>query len=73
MNVKYLDTDAKDIYNNGWSPHIRKMEGTSDFELNCKKRYPITSGNIDGTLTTANNEDFDSSATTYDAQVEWGY
>ncbi len=27
MNVEFLDTNAKDIYNNGWSPRVRKTEG----------------------------------------------
>jgi hypothetical protein len=73
MNVQFLDDNAKDIYNNGWSPRIRKTEGDSTFELTYKKRYPITGGNIDGALTTANGEGFDSTTTTYDAQIEWGY
>lgn len=79
MNVQFLDTDTKDIYNNGWSPRIRKMEGASKFELTYKKRYPISDepggnieDNIDAALTTAKNEGFDST-TTYDAQVELGY
>jgi hypothetical protein len=73
MNVQFLDTNAKDIYNAGWSPRIRKTEDEDDFELTYKKRYPISNGNIDATLTTANNEGFDSTTTTYDAQIEWGY
>jgi hypothetical protein len=73
MNVQFLDTDAKDIYNNGWSPRIRKTEGEDDFELTYKRRLPITNGDIDGTLTTANQQGFDSGDTGYEAQVEWGY
>ncbi|KAK3389665.1 hypothetical protein B0H63DRAFT_464138 [Podospora didyma] len=74
MNLQFLDTSAKDIYNNGWSPRIRKTEGESGFELTYKKRYPVTPfGAIDATLATANGEGFDSTATTYDAQIEWGY
>lgn len=73
MNVQFLDTNAKDIYNAGWSPRIRKTENENDFELTYKKRYSVSNGNIDGALTTANNEGFDSTTTTYDAQIEWGY
>jgi hypothetical protein len=73
MNVQFLDTDAKDIYNHGWSPRLRKMEGGNDFELTYKKRYTINNGDIDAALATANGEGFDSTATTYDAQIEWGY
>ncbi|KAF2464383.1 uncharacterized protein BDR25DRAFT_381170 [Lindgomyces ingoldianus] len=73
MNVQFLDTNAKDIYNAGWSPRIRKMEGGSNFELTYKKRYTVTNDNINAALTTANGEGFDSTTTTYDAQIEWGY
>ncbi|SDX54952.1 hypothetical protein [Paenibacillus sp. CF384] len=73
MNVAFLDTSAKDIYNNGWSPRIRKTEGESDFELSYKKRYAITNNNINAALTQANNEGFNSGDSNYEAQVEWGY
>jgi hypothetical protein len=73
MNVQFLDTPDKEIYNNGWSLRIRKTEDEDDFELTYKKRYPVTNGNIDAALTTANNEGFDASDTNYEAQIEWGY
>jgi hypothetical protein len=81
MNVQFLDTNTKDIFDYGWSLRIRKMEDDDDdkFELTYKKRYPIVDGpdgnieaNIDAVLTTAKNEGFDST-TTYKAQVEVGY
>lgn len=73
MNVQYLDTNSETIYNNQWSPRIRKMEGASDFELNYKIRYPISGNDINGALTLANSQGFDATTTTYDAQIEWGY
>ena len=73
MNVQFLDTDDKEIYSNAWSPRIRKAEGESGFELTYKKRYPITGGDIDGALGTANADGFDAGDTGYEAQVEWGY
>lgn len=73
MNVQFMDTPDKDIYNNGWIARVRKMEGDKDFELTYKKRYPIAGGDIDAALTQANLEGFDSSDTNYEAQVEWGY
>ena len=73
MNVQFLDTSTEEIYNTGWSPRLRKIEGVADFEATYKKRYAITGGDIDAALTTANNEGFDSDTTKYDAQIEWGY
>ncbi|MDD9271234.1 hypothetical protein ACFPES_29790 [Paenibacillus sp. GCM10023248] len=73
MNVQFLDTNAKDIYNNGWSPRIRKTEGEDNFELSYKKRYSITGNDINSALTLANQEGFDSGDTGYEAQIEWGY
>lgn len=73
MNVAFLDTNAKDIYNNGWSPRIRKTEGESDFELSYKKRYAISNNDINAALTQAYNDGFNSGDTSYEAQVEWGY
>lgn len=72
MNVQFLDDDEQ-IYDEGWSPRIRKTEGEDDFELTYKKRYPITGGDINAALTTANTEGFDAGDTGYEAQVEWGY
>ncbi|OXM85366.1 hypothetical protein CF651_16895 [Paenibacillus rigui] len=73
MNVEFMDTSAQDIYTNGWSPRIRKMEGENDFDLTYKKRYPIANGDINAALTLANQQGFSSSDTNYAAQVEWGY
>ncbi|SEF72939.1 hypothetical protein [Paenibacillus sp. UNC499MF] len=73
MNVAFLDTNAKDIYTNGWSTRIRKSEDESKFELTYKKRYPITNNDINAALTKANQDGFDSGDTNYEAQVEWGY
>ncbi|MDQ0878368.1 hypothetical protein QFZ77_007027 [Paenibacillus sp. V4I3] len=73
MNVQFLDTNAEDIYNNGWSPRIHKTEGENDFELTYKKRYAVIGNDINGALTLANQQGFDSNDTGYEAQVEWGY
>jgi hypothetical protein len=73
MNVQFLDDNSKDIYNAGWSPRVRKTEGESDFELTYKKRYPVVNGDINGALSTANADGFNSGTSAYDAQIEWGY
>ncbi|MFZ6746123.1 hypothetical protein ACO0LC_23090 [Undibacterium sp. JH2W] len=73
MNVLFMDTNARDIYNNTWIARIRKTEGESDFELTYKKRYAIDNGNITEALYKANAEGFDSTEKNYEAQIEWGY
>lgn len=73
MNVQFLDDDAETLYNAGWSPRIRNMEGQSDYDLTYKKRYAVTGNDIDGALTKANSEGFDVNTSKYEAQIEWGY
>ncbi|RAK86382.1 hypothetical protein BO79DRAFT_153951 [Aspergillus costaricaensis CBS 115574] len=73
LNVQFLDTCSKEIYTAGWSIRIRKAEGDDKFELNYKRRYAITGGDIDTALTIANNDGFNTGTTNYEAQVEWGY
>ena len=73
MNLQFLDTNCKDIYRNGWSPRIRKMEGETAIELTYKRRYSIAEGNIEAALTAANADGFDSTTTTFKSQVDWGY
>lgn len=73
LNIQFLDTNDKILYNNGWSPRIRKEQGQADFELTYKRRYKIANANIDEALTAANKHGFNSTTTTYKAQVDWGY
>ncbi|MCH8622044.1 hypothetical protein [Undibacterium sp. TS12] len=73
MNVLFMDTNARDIYNNTWIARLRKTEGESNFELTYKKRYPIDNGNISEALYKASADGFDSSEKNYEAQIEWGY
>ncbi|KAL5351767.1 hypothetical protein ACLOAV_003628 [Pseudogymnoascus australis] len=73
MNVQFLDTNFKDIYNSGWSPRIRKLQGNASLELTYKRRYKIANGDIGGALTIATEDGFHLANTTYKAQVDWGY
>lgn len=74
IGVLFLDNDAKEIYNAGWSPRIRKTEGKDEFELTYKKRYPITGAAILAALAKAAEDGFEASNNNkYEAQVEWGY
>lgn len=73
MNVQFLDDEEQTIYSTGWSPRIRKKEGESDYDLTYKKRYAVSGDDIDGALTLANSEGFDTDTSKYEAQIEWGY
>ncbi|MFC0040783.1 hypothetical protein [Actinomadura rayongensis] len=68
----YYDTNPLELNGEGWDVRLRHKSGKS-FEETYKKRWPITGGDINGALTTANNDGFDSSDTNYDCEVDWGY
>ncbi|MFC9588440.1 hypothetical protein ACFTUC_01275 [Streptomyces sp. NPDC056944] len=71
-SYSYYDTDALALDAQGWSVRLRHKGGSS-FEETYKKRFPVTNGDIDAALTTANAAGFDSGDTNYDAEVDWGY
>lgn len=71
-SYSYYDTDALALDAQGWSVRLRHKSGSS-FEETYKKRFPVTNGDIDAALTTANAAGFDSTDTNYDAEVDWGY
>jgi hypothetical protein len=73
MKVQFLDTDCKAIYEEGWSPRIRKVQNKADLGLTYKKRYTIVDGDVDTALATASKDGFDSTTDIYEAQVDWGY
>lgn len=73
MNLQFLDTSKKDMYKHGWSARIRKVQGDADCQLTYKKRYKVAKDDIDAALVAASKDGFDSSATTYKAEVDWGY
>ncbi|MBV2356785.1 hypothetical protein KUM39_20805 [Streptomyces sp. J2-1] len=68
----YFDTGALDLNGQGWDARLRHKSGSS-FEETYKMRFPVSNGDINGALTTANAAGFDSSDTNYDAEVDWGY
>ncbi|MEU7122142.1 hypothetical protein [Streptomyces zaomyceticus] len=71
-SYSYYDTDALALDAEGWSVRLRHKDGSS-FEETYKKRFPVTGGDIDAALTTANAAGFDSGDTNYEAEVDWGY
>lgn len=72
LSYEYFDTETKKLSGEGWSVRLRHEAGQS-LDLNYKKRFPVTNGDVDAALTTANQAGFDSSDTNYDAQVDWTY
>lgn len=71
-SYEYFDTSSRALKGQGWSVRLRHKSG-KDLELNYKKRFDVSGGNVDAALDTANQAGFDSSDTNYDAQVDWGY
>ncbi|MEV7277194.1 hypothetical protein [Streptomyces sp. NPDC093111] len=71
-SYSYYDTTALGLDAEGWSVRLRHKDGSS-FEETYKKRFPVTGGDIDAALNTANAAGFDSSDTNYKAEVDWGY
>jgi hypothetical protein len=71
-SYEYFDTGSRALAGQGWSVRLRHKTG-KDLELDYKKRFDVTNGDVNAALTTANAAGFDSSDTNYDAQVDWGY
>ncbi|HDR6297441.1 hypothetical protein QCI44_19630 [Bacillus cereus group sp. RP37] len=73
IQVQFLDTENKNLSNEGWFARIRKKEFSKDFELTYKKRYPIQNGVIQDALEVAKKDGFDSKTDNYEAEVDWGF
>ncbi|SFC69742.1 hypothetical protein SAMN04488168_10819 [Bacillus sp. 491mf] len=73
INVQFLDTNEKDLYDAGWTARIRKKESEQDFELTYKKRYPIQNDDIQEALVLAKKVGFDQKSNNYEAQIDWGF
>ena len=71
-SYEYFDTSSRALKGQGWSVRLRHKTG-KDLELNYKKRFDVSNGDVTSALDTANRAGFDSSDTNYDAQVDWGY
>jgi len=71
-SYEYFDTGVRALKGQGWSVRLRHKSG-KDLELNYKKRFDVSNGDVTAALDTANRAGFDSSDTNYDAQVDWGY
>lgn len=72
QSYEYVDTDALDLDGQGWSVRLRNKQG-DPLELDYKKRFPVSGGDVNSALQTAQAAGFDSSDTNYKAEVDWGY
>jgi hypothetical protein len=73
MNVQYLDTKDKDIFQRKWSPRIRYVEGGDGLELTYKKRYEVVDGDIKAALEAAAQDGFGANNDIFEAEVDWGF
>ncbi|MER5410822.1 hypothetical protein [Streptomyces sp. NPDC002769] len=71
-SYEYFDTSTLGLNGQGWDVRLRHKSGSS-FEESYKKRFPVTGGDINAALSTANTAGFSSNDTNYDAEVDWGY
>ncbi|WP_329528808.1 hypothetical protein [Streptomyces sp. NBC_01462] len=71
-SYEYFDNSALGLNGQGWDVRLRHKSGSS-FEESYKKRFPVTGGDINAALSTANTAGFSSNDTNYDAEVDWGY
>ncbi|UKS27434.1 carbohydrate-binding protein [Paenibacillus sp. HWE-109] len=71
--VQYMDTAARSLDGLGWSDRIRKRSDQSTHQLQFKKRYPVTGGDINAALTTAAGDGLNSSAAGFEFQVDWTF
>jgi hypothetical protein len=72
QSYEYIDTDTRVLNDQGWSVRLRNKQG-DPLELDYKKRFAVSGGDVDGALRTAQAAGFDSGDTNYKAEVDWGY
>ncbi|GFZ77260.1 hypothetical protein GCM10008018_23540 [Paenibacillus marchantiophytorum] len=71
--VQYMDTTARSLDGLGWSDRIRKRSDQNTHQLQFKKRYPVSGGDINAALTTAAGDGLNSSAAGFEFQVDWTF
>ena len=58
--TQFMDTAGLTMDAQGWSERIRKRSDQSTHEIQFKKRYPITNGDLNAALTQAASDGLDS-------------
>ncbi|MEC0232069.1 hypothetical protein [Paenibacillus alba] len=71
--VQYMDTAARTMDGQGWSDRIRKRSDQSTHQIQYKKRYPVSNGDINAALTTAAGDGLNSSSSGFEFQVDWTF
>lgn len=70
--VQFMDTNALDLYDEGWSIRTRKREDQNTYRLQYKKRQAVTTGTIASTLQTAYQQGV-TLCNSNEVEVDWGY
>lgn len=70
--VQFLDTNALDLYDEGWSIRTRKREDQNTYRLQYKKRQTVETGTLASTLQKAYQQGINI-CNSNDVEVDWGY
>ncbi|MFB4323651.1 hypothetical protein RB298_15050, partial [Priestia sp. BR_2] len=72
-DIQFIDTNNKDMYNNGWILRYRKKEEKDKCELTYKKRYAINNDAIESMLAQARKDSLIQDGSRFEVELEWGY
>jgi hypothetical protein len=70
--VQFLDTNALDMYDEGWSIRTRKREDQNTYRLQYKKRQAVSEGTLTSVLQTAYQQGVNI-CNSNEVEVDWGY
>ena len=74
FSLFYCDTADQQFKKEGWINRIRFREDKPEkgFKVTFKKRYPVSDGNISGTMKQAESDGFDLTGETWTSELDWG-
>ncbi|NKW96567.1 hypothetical protein [Bacillus toyonensis] len=72
-DIQFIDTNKREMYQNGWILRNRiKREGNT-YELTYKKRYKILNDDIESQVEKAKKDGFDTAEQEFSVEIDWGY
>ncbi|WP_217520630.1 hypothetical protein [Vibrio metschnikovii] len=71
--VLYMDTDALNLRQEGWSIRIRKRDTQGSHRIQYKKRYSITNGNVAAAKSQAESDGFNLNDADWSIETDWGF